>query len=110
MIEKYVPTSADIYKSEVVSVDPVTHRKTTRGTEYVPTVSGTYKASEWVSLVVEAAVEDGLGDLLEGIKQYTRENCAWIHTEKDVEEHAARCLVNEAYKHWDDFNYQVGLF
>jgi hypothetical protein len=110
MIEKYKPTSPRLYRSVVISVDPRTHHKTTEGAEYYQTPSGTIEINEWVRLVTEAAAEDGLSDLLEGIKQHVRENCAWIHTEKDVEEHAAECLIHEAYKHWEGFTYQEGLF
>jgi hypothetical protein len=102
MLEKYKPMSTRLYRSEVIGMDTRRH-KITKGAEYYQTPSGTIEINEWVRLVTEAAAEDGLSDLLEGIKQYIRENCAWIHKEKDVEERAAECLIHEAYKHWDDF-------
>lgn len=36
-----------------------------------------------------------------------REHCAWLKTEKDIENHAIDCLLSKAYEHWKDFPKQM---
>lgn len=40
---------------------------------------------------------------LKKIKEYCKKNCAWLHTEDDLEEHALNCLASHAYEHWENF-------
>jgi hypothetical protein len=59
--------------------------------------------------MLEAVEEDGLGDLLEGIKAHVRANCLWLK-ESDIEHYALCCLSSRAYEAWESFSYQQSLF
>lgn len=70
---------------------------------FYQTPAGTFQQDEWREKAMAAIEADGKTDLLEKIKQYCRENHAWLKKEKDLEEHAIDCLCSGAYRHWADF-------
>ena len=109
MLEQYEPKSARLFFCQVIGKDAA-GRKITRSWEGYDTPAGRIELEAWVKEGTAAAVADGLGDLLDQIKEYSRKHCAWLHSEKDVEEHALRCLILKAYEHWADFNQQLSLF
>lgn len=67
------------------------------------TKAGDFSPEEWRKTVLQAIEDAGETDLLEHIKEHCRENCAWLHKEKDIEEYSMECLVGRAYPHWKDF-------
>lgn len=64
---------------------------------------GDFSPEDWRKTVLQAIEDAGEMDLLEDIKEHCRENCAWLHKEKDIEEYSMECLVGRAYLHWKDF-------
>lgn len=64
---------------------------------------GDFSPEEWREIVLQAIEDEGETDLLEDIKDYCREKCAWLHKEKDIEEYSMECLVDRAYLYWKDF-------
>lgn len=109
MLEKYEPKSARLFFCNTIGKDAA-GRKITQSWQGYDTPIGRIELETWVKEATAAAVADGLEDLLDQIKEYSRKNCAWLHSEKDVEEHAIRCLISKAYEHWPDFNRQLSLF
>ena len=102
MIEQYKTKGARRFTYKVIGKDRA-GRKITKHVEYFDTEIGSMEIGQWYAAVKEAAATDGLTDLLEAIKEYCRQHCAWLKKETDVEHHALECLVSEAYKHWPDF-------
>lgn len=64
---------------------------------------GDFSPEDWRKTVLQAIEDAGEMDLLEDIKEHCRENCAWLHKEKDIEEYSMECLVGRSYLHWKDF-------
>lgn len=66
------------------------------------TPAGTFLPEEWKKRALAAIEAEGELDLLERVEEHCREHRAWLHTEKDLEEHAIKCLCSRAYRHWDN--------
>lgn len=73
--------------------------------EVYKTNVGDLKKEDWISKTREIVEVAGETQLLEDIKVHCRENCAWLHKEPDIEEHALECLVRRSYKHWEGFQF-----
>ena len=73
----------------------------TKGTEYVPTSLGRIEVSEWTRLTKEAVLREKGADLLRAVCDHCRKHCAWLKTEKAIEDYAVSCISSEAYLHWD---------
>lgn len=67
------------------------------------------ETKKWDELMLAAVEEDGLKDLLEGIKEHVRTHCLWLK-EKEIEHYALSCLSNKSYEAWSNFSYQQSLF
>jgi hypothetical protein len=77
--------------------------------EYVHTRDGrNFTADEWERICLEKITQADKGDLLEQIKEYTQRECVWLKKD-EVLRYSIECLLNEAYKKWDDFTYQERL-
>ena len=74
--------------------------------EKYQTPVGVFLPGEWKTKAIKAIRDDGEMELLEKVKEHCREHCAWLRTEKDLEEYAIRCLCSRAYRHWPDFEYE----
>lgn len=74
--------------------------------EKYQTPVGTFLPGEWKTRALKAIREDGEAELLEKVKEHCREHCAWLRTEKDLEEYAIDCLCSRTYRHWPDFKYE----
>ncbi len=105
MLEQYKPISSRIFLSETVGKD-ASGRKITKSAEYYNTPVGRLEIGEWKKRAEEAAAQDGLEDLLAKIKDHCKEHCAWLKNKGDLELYAIECLVSEAYKHWNDFDFE----
>ena len=81
----------------------------TKYVEKYQTPVGTFLPGEWKTKALKAIKEDGETELLENVKEYCREHCAWLRTEKELEEYAISCLCSRAYRHWPDFEYDETL-
>lgn len=73
--------------------------------EVYKTNAGDLKKGDWISKTREIVEAVGETELLEDIKAHCRENCAWLHKESEIEEHALECLTYRVYRHWDDFQF-----
>lgn len=67
------------------------------------TAKGEFLPEDWKKVIRDEVTSDGKGTLLEQIKGYCRNNCAWLHTEDAIEEHALECLASHAYEYWKNF-------
>lgn len=67
------------------------------------TPTGILLPEVWKQRAMEEIAAAGETDLLEKIKNYCRKKCAWLKTEREIEEHAIDCLCSRAYRHWEDF-------
>ena len=73
----------------------------------VVTPMGPMHKNEWLKSVLAVIYSDRRYSLLfEQIKDYCKKNCAWLKTDEDVTEHAAKCICCGSYAHWDDFEYE----
>lgn len=80
-----------------------TRRAKTRFVERYVTPAGIFLPEEWRKRALDAIEAEGELPLLERLKEYCGGHCAWLHTEKDLEEHAIECLCDRVYRYWDDF-------
>lgn len=80
-----------------------------RHKEYVQTHDGrVIPADEWERICLDVIEQANKGDLLEQIKDYTQRECVWLKKD-EIQRYSIGCLLNEAYKKWDDFTYQERL-
>lgn len=80
-----------------------TRREKSRYVERYVTQAGTFLPEEWKKRAGADIEVEGELALLERVKDYCREHCAWLHTESDLEEYAIDCTCSRAYRHWNDF-------
>lgn len=80
-----------------------TRREITRYVARYKTPAGIFTPEEWKKQALSAIEAEGESDLLERIKAYCREQCAWTRKEKEIEEYAMDCLCSRSYRHWEDF-------
>ena len=78
-------------------------REITKYKEKYKTPAGVFTPEEWKKKALAAIEKEGEMELLGRIKEYCRKHCAWLHEEKEIEEHAINCLCGRVYKHWKDF-------
>ena len=64
------------------------------GVNYRITKSGRIRLEEWIRLAKDAVNNEGKSWLLEIEKIECKRNCAWLKTEKDIEEYALRLIVD----------------
>ena len=78
-------------------------KEETVGYDIVHTVdAGDLELSEWCQQMERAVKREGKEDLLTRIVDYCR-RLAWLHSEKEVRQHALECLSSGAYRAWKDF-------
>ena len=75
----------------------------------VQTNIGDMETSVWMDLMRHLIARLGETELQEHLRQWVKENCAWIHTSEEVEQHslelhAARIFDNPAWTGYMDFN------
>lgn len=80
-----------------------TRKEITKFVDRYQTPAGIFLPEEWREKALEAIEKEGEKELLENIKERCREQCAWLHSEKEIEEHAIKCLCSRAYRYWEDF-------
>lgn len=80
-----------------------TRREKLRYAERYETPAGSFLPEEWKKRAMAAIEAEGEIDLLGEIKAYCKEHCAWLHTEKELEEYAIDCICSRAYRYWEDF-------
>lgn len=80
-----------------------TRREITKFVERYQTLAGTFLPDDWKEKALAAIEAEGEMELLERLKEYCRKHCAWLHKEKEIEEHAIDCLCSRAYRYWNDF-------
>ncbi len=78
-------------------------RKLFEEKNYKKTMFGEIENSEWYKLAEQIIVASGNEQLLERVKDYCKNHCAWLHREQDVEKYAIECIMSEAYMAWEDF-------
>ncbi len=110
-IEKYKQTGPNYYIQPKKKYSAETKKWYVEGEGYteIRTPSGNYPSKKWDELMLAAVEEDGLKDLLEGIKEHVRTHCLWLK-EKEIEHYALSCLSNKSYEAWSNFSYQQSLF
>lgn len=84
-----------------------TGRKKYRYIQEYETEKGKFSPEKWKEVVRKAIVEEDKTELLERIKAYCGEHCAWLHKRDEIEEYAMECLCSEAYLYWEDFEQET---
>lgn len=67
---------------------------------------GKFYPSDWMDMALQVIECIGENDLLDEIKKYAKENCVWLKTDKDIQEHSVRCLLSQAYMYWEKFGHK----
>ena len=104
-VEDFKSTSNN-FRSEFIGKDQ-SGRKQYRGISFKKTQFGDIEDCNYYPLAKELIILAGKKKLLETIKDHCRENCAWLKTENDIENHAIDCLLSKAYEYWKDFPKQM---
>ena len=73
--------------------------------EEYETKFGRFSPTDWNELVLRVVKENGQYELYLAIKEYCRNNCAWLHKEEEYSERALSCMTRHSYKAWEDFTY-----
>lgn len=71
--------------------------------EFYRTDIGEFVPEKWLEATMQIIHTLQEVNLLEEIKDHVKDNCAWLKTDKDIEEYSASCMASGAYMHWDDF-------
>lgn len=71
--------------------------------EFYRTDIGEFVPEKWLEATMQIIHTLQEVNLLEEIKDHVKNNCAWLKTDKDIEEYSASCLASGAYMYWDDF-------
>ena len=100
-VEEFKPTSNN-FRTEFIGKD-WTGRKQYRGISFKKTQFGNIEDINYYPLIKEFIEIAGKAELLKTIKDYCREHCVWLKTEKNIENYAIDCLLLKAYEHWKDF-------
>lgn len=74
--------------------------------ERYETRAGTFPPEVWKAKAMEAIKADDELELMEKVKEYCRNHCAWLRRENELEEYAIDCLCGRIYRHWPDFEYE----
>ena len=80
-----------------------TRREKSRYVERYVTQAGIFLPEEWKKRAKAAIEAEGELALLENVKDYCKEHCAWLHTESKLEEYAMNCTCGRSYRHWKEF-------
>lgn len=99
-------SASNNFRSEFIGKDQ-TGRKQYREISFKKTLFGDIEDCNYYPLVKELIILAGKKELLGTIKDYCRENCAWLKKEKDVENHAIDCLLSKVFEYWKDFPKQI---
>ena len=68
------------------------------GVEFFDTQSaGQMEMSDWFARYRKA--------LFLRVREFCRNRCAWLKTEKELELYACECIDDKAYEHWADFEW-----
>lgn len=72
---------------------------------------GDIEYSQWVILVLELIKRSNEMELLDALKCWAQENCAWLHNKKDIEEcaldlHVSRIFENPKWAAYNQFRDQ----
>lgn len=78
-----------------------TWSRITTGETYYKTKIGELREDEWERIAEETAREYGDLPLLQAIEDYVRKHCAWLK-EKEIRGYSLHCLVDEAYRTWEE--------
>ena len=72
----------------------------------VMTDIGDIEYSQWVILVLELIKRSNEMELLDALKCWAQENCAWLHNKKDIEECALDLHVSRIFENpkWAAYN------
>lgn len=81
-----------------------TKRAITVYKEIFKTPAGEFSKSEWYEKLHAAILEEGEMEQLQKIMDYCRNNCVWLHTEREIEEYSMDILAGRTYKHWKNFH------
>lgn len=99
-------SASNNFRSEFIGKDQ-SGRKQYRGISFKKTQFGNIEDINYYPLIKEFIEIAGKSELLKTVKDHCREHCAWLKTEKDIENHAIDCLLSKAYEHWKDFPKQM---
>lgn len=80
-----------------------TMRQITEFVETYKTPSGELRKNEWYEKLHMAIIEEGETELFMKIKEHCREQCAWLHSEREIEEYSMEILAGRNYKAWKEF-------
>jgi hypothetical protein len=89
-----------------------TKRAVNKFREFYQTDLGELTPEKWKEALMKAIVNDKELDTLEAIKEHCRENCMWLHSDKEVEEYAMEILAGRVFlcgnENWKDVADKVG--
>ena len=78
-------------------------KEKTRYEEKYETIAGVFNEKTWKEKAMQEIERCEETELLEKVKRYCRMHCAWLHTEKEIEEYAINCLCSRVYRYLEDF-------
>lgn len=71
--------------------------------EFCQTNMGEFASDKWLEVTLNIIQELQETKLLEEIKEYVKNHCIWLKTDKEIEEYSVSCLASGAYVYWEDF-------
>ncbi|WP_290063421.1 hypothetical protein [Paraclostridium bifermentans] len=72
---------------------------------HIVTPSGRYEEKEWEKLLIDQAKKLCELDIIDKLKEYALNTCAWINKEKDAYDYALKMYSSKMYKNtkWIDY-------
>lgn len=79
---------------------------------HIVTPSGRYEEKEWEKLLIAQAKKLCELDIIDKLKEYALNTCAWINKEKDAYDYALKMYSSKMYKNtkWIDYEEFQSMF
>lgn len=71
--------------------------------EEYETAAGIFSSAVWKEKALHAIEDENQTELLEKVKRYCKQHCAWMKSKTALEEYAIDCLCGRSYRYWPDF-------
>lgn len=73
--------------------------------EIYKTKVGDFSPVKWNDLALQVVKDTGKYDLYLAVMDHCKKNCAWLHKEAEISEHALSCMTSHAYESWKEFRF-----
>lgn len=74
---------------------------------YYETNAGEISPKQWLEIMRECVAASGSEQILEKIREHVKRDCAWLKTDKDIEEYSLNILAGRIYNQgraWSNFD------